>query len=80
MAGVTPALLDPTIDSGHRSFLAVVQHQQGWLVVATCFSIVIMDLSSWFSYSVLKLRLCYLTMQAYFCSTNELLDHDMVYK
>ena len=28
MAGVTPALLDPTIDSGHRSFLAVVQHQQ----------------------------------------------------
>jgi len=28
MAGVTPALLDPTIDSGHRSFLAVVQQQQ----------------------------------------------------
>ena len=28
MAGVTPALLDPTIDSGHWSFLAVVQHQQ----------------------------------------------------
>ena len=28
MAGVTPVLLDPTIDSGHRSFLAVVQHQQ----------------------------------------------------
>ena len=52
----------------------------GWLVVATCFSIVIMDLSSWFSYSVLKLRLCYLAMQAHFYSTNELLDHDMVYK
>jgi len=28
MAGVTPALLDPTIDSGHRSFLAKVQHQE----------------------------------------------------
>ena len=26
MAGVTPALLDPTIDSGHRYFLAKVQH------------------------------------------------------
>jgi len=28
MAGVTPAFLDPTIDSGHRSFLAKVQHQE----------------------------------------------------
>ena len=28
MAGVTPVLLDPTIDSGHRSFLAKVQHQE----------------------------------------------------
>ena len=28
MAGVTPALLDLTIDSGHRSFLAKVQHQE----------------------------------------------------
>jgi hypothetical protein len=28
MAGVTPALLDPTIDSGHRSYRAVVQHEE----------------------------------------------------
>jgi len=28
MAGVTLALLDLTIDSGHRSFLAKVQHQE----------------------------------------------------
>ena len=34
-----------------------------------------MNLSSWFSYFVLKFRLCYLTMQAHFCSANELLDH-----